>query len=104
MIGHDLFCLKCTGLSVLSKIPLANFIEYRMGWGMTLTFLPWGKRFQMHRKLIQGSFTKPNCVQYQDLQESETHQLVAGIMRKPDDWERQMRRSSKSHRQESQPP
>jgi hypothetical protein len=63
-----------------------------MGWGMTLTFLRWGPRFQMHRKLIQGSFTKPNCVQYQDLQESETHQLVSGIMKNPDDWERQMRR------------
>lgn len=59
---------------------------------MTLTFLRWGPRFQMHRKLIQGSFTKPNCVQYQDLQESETHVLVDGIMKNPNDWERQMRR------------
>ncbi|PVH80134.1 cytochrome P450 [Cadophora sp. DSE1049] len=63
-----------------------------MGWGMTLTFLRWGPRFQMHRKLIQGSFTKPNCVQYQELQESETHVLVDGIMKNPNDWERQMRR------------
>jgi len=63
-----------------------------MGWGMTLTFLRWGPRFQMHRKLIQGSFTKPNCLQYQDLQEHETHQLIGGIMKNPDDWERQMRR------------
>jgi len=61
-----------------------------MGWGMTLTFLRWGPRFQMHRKLIQGSFTKPNCLQYQELQEHETHQLIGGIMKNADDWERQM--------------
>jgi cytochrome P450 len=63
-----------------------------MGWGLTLTFLRWGPRFQMHRKVIQGSFTKPKCVQYQDLQERETHQLIGGIMKSPGDWELVMRR------------
>ncbi|TAQ89292.1 hypothetical protein B7494_g2367 [Chlorociboria aeruginascens] len=63
-----------------------------MGWGMTLTFLRWGPRFRMHRKLIQGSFTKSKCVTYQDLQKRETRQLLWGIMQAPDDWERLMRR------------
>ncbi|KAI9740606.1 MAG: hypothetical protein M1834_005187 [Cirrosporium novae-zelandiae] len=63
-----------------------------MGWSMTLTFLGWGPHFQMHRKLLQSTFTKSNCIPHRGFQEYETHQLVNGIFKNPEDWERLLRR------------
>ncbi|THH19556.1 hypothetical protein EW146_g1637 [Bondarzewia mesenterica] len=63
-----------------------------MGWSGTLTFLRWGPRFQMHRKLLQSSFTKPRCVQYQDLQITETRRLIKSIIADPGNWEVLLRR------------
>lgn len=63
-----------------------------MGWRNTLTFLRWGPRFQMHRKLIQSSFTKPRIVQYQDLQMTETYRIIKSIMSNPGNWELLLRR------------
>ncbi|KII95683.1 hypothetical protein PLICRDRAFT_48632 [Plicaturopsis crispa FD-325 SS-3] len=63
-----------------------------MGWSGTLTFLQWGPRFQMHRKLLQSAFSKPKIVPFRDLQTAEAHQLLKGIVAAPADWERLMRR------------
>jgi len=63
-----------------------------MGWSGTLTFLQWGKRFQMHRKLIQSSFTKPAIVKYREFQVAEAHKLMQGIMRDSGNWEESLRR------------
>ena len=63
-----------------------------MGWSGTLTFLRWGKRFQMHRRLIQSSFTKPAILKYREFQTNEAHRLVQGVMRDSGKWEDSLRR------------
>jgi cytochrome P450 len=63
-----------------------------MGWGMTLTFLRWGPKFRVHRKVLQKMFQKSSIAQYRPLQEKETRVLLEGIVKKPEDWERLLRR------------
>jgi cytochrome P450 len=63
-----------------------------MGWGMTLTFLRWGPKFRVHRKVLQKTFQKSSVVQYRPLQEKETRVLLEGIVKNPEDWERLLRR------------
>ena len=58
-----------------------------MGWGLTLTFLPWGARWKAHRALLQKAFTKSNIIQYQQLQEHEARQAVSSIVHNPAAWE-----------------
>ena len=65
---------------------------HSMGWGLTLTFLPWGSRWKAHRALVQKAFTKTNAIQYQQLQEQEARQAVCSIVHKPADWEQYLRR------------
>lgn len=67
-----------------------------MGWEHTLTFLRWGPRFHMHRRLVASSFTKQKIVQYQDLQTTEARRLAKGIMDEPGEWEEVLRRFSTS--------
>ncbi|KAF2792015.1 cytochrome P450 [Melanomma pulvis-pyrius CBS 109.77] len=63
-----------------------------MGWGMTLTFLRWGPKFRVHRKVLQKTFQKSSVIQYRPLQEKETRVLLEGIIKCPEDWERLLRR------------
>ncbi|EKJ73242.1 hypothetical protein FPSE_06507 [Fusarium pseudograminearum CS3096] len=63
-----------------------------MGWGKTLTFLPFGKSWQMHRKLLQTSFSNTNVRQWHNLQRTETHRTVKDIMARPGTWETSLRR------------
>ncbi|KAH7149967.1 cytochrome P450 [Dactylonectria estremocensis] len=63
-----------------------------MGWGMTLTFLPFGKRWQMHRKLLQTSFSNTNVRRWHNLQMTEARRTVRNILRRPDSWETSLRR------------
>ncbi|KFZ16483.1 hypothetical protein V501_02223 [Pseudogymnoascus sp. VKM F-4519 (FW-2642)] len=65
-----------------------------MGWGMTLTFLRSGPKFQLHRKIIQSNFTKSAIVQYRTLQEREARIAVHSIMQDPTNWEASTRRFS----------
>lgn len=58
-----------------------------MGWGMTLTFLRSGPKFQMHRKLIQSNFTETAITAYRPLQEREARTACAGIVNAPGNWE-----------------
>jgi hypothetical protein len=91
-IGRDLCCLRCSWFPSHRNFHVADTILCRMGWGLTLTFLPWGNRFKAHRALLQRGFTKSNVVQYQNLQEQEARQAVSSMARKPDEWETLLRR------------
>ncbi|KAJ4020616.1 hypothetical protein NW766_002105, partial [Fusarium irregulare] len=63
-----------------------------MGWGKTLTFLPFGKCWQMHRKFLQTSFSNTNVQQWHVLQRNEAHRTVKNIIETPDTWEKSLRR------------
>ncbi|KAH8879379.1 cytochrome P450 [Thozetella sp. PMI_491] len=63
-----------------------------MGWGLTLTFLPYGPRFKLHRSALQTGFTKTAIVNYRAIQEDEARQAVARILKKPDNWDFSLRR------------
>ncbi|KAF4975815.1 hypothetical protein FZEAL_7434 [Fusarium zealandicum] len=63
-----------------------------MGWGKTLTFLPFGKRWQMHRSMLQTSFSNTNVRQWHNLQITEARRTVRNMMRKPSAWEISLRR------------
>ncbi|KAK7397587.1 hypothetical protein QQX98_013046 [Neonectria punicea] len=63
-----------------------------MGWGKTLTFLPFGDRWQMHRKLLQTSFSNTNIRKWHELQVTEARRTVGNILRRPDGWETSLRR------------
>ncbi|KAH6965879.1 cytochrome P450 [Fusarium venenatum] len=63
-----------------------------MGWGKTLTFLPFGKSWQMHRKLLQTTFSNTNSRQFYNLQRDEAHRTVKAIMTRPGTWETSLRR------------
>ncbi|KAH7238285.1 cytochrome P450 [Fusarium tricinctum] len=63
-----------------------------MGWGKTVTFLPFGKRWQMHRKRLQTSFSNTNVRQWHGLQTAEARKTVENMIKKPDTWETSLRR------------
>ncbi|CAG7563984.1 unnamed protein product [Fusarium equiseti] len=63
-----------------------------MGWGKTVTFLPFGKCWQMHRKFLQTSFSNTNVRQWHELQRNEAHHTVKNIIEAPDTWEKSLRR------------
>ena len=63
-----------------------------MGWGMTLTFLPYGPRWQMHRKILQTTFSNTKVGQWHDLQVREARRTVQSMMANPHDWEISLRR------------
>nr|XP_036588383.1 cytochrome p450 monooxygenase [Colletotrichum truncatum]KAF6799756.1 cytochrome p450 monooxygenase [Colletotrichum truncatum] len=63
-----------------------------MGWGKTLTFLPFGPRWQMHRKLLQTTFSNTNVRQWYQLQETEARKSVLSIFQEPHNWEVSMKR------------
>lgn len=63
-----------------------------MGWGKTITFLPYGKRWQMHRKLLQTNFSNTNVRQWHNLQTREARKTVRNIIQKQDGWENSLRR------------
>ena len=67
-----------------------------MGWGLTLTFLPYGDRFKLHRSLLQTGFTKSAIVNYRPIQLDEARQAVFGIYKNPGDWENRLRRFASS--------
>lgn len=63
-----------------------------MGWGRTLTFLPFGPRWQMHRKLLQTTFSNTNVRQWHPLQVTEARKSIHSILHNPENWELSMRR------------
>ncbi|KAI1372317.1 cytochrome P450 [Hypoxylon crocopeplum] len=63
-----------------------------MGWGLTLTFLPYGPRFRLHRSVLQTGFTKTAISNYRPIQEDEARQAVARILKRPEAWDFSIRR------------
>ncbi|KAL2691695.1 hypothetical protein Neosp_002084 [[Neocosmospora] mangrovei] len=63
-----------------------------MGWGKTLTFLPYGRRWQMHRRLLQTSFSNTNVRRWHKLQITEARRTVRNMMGNPSSWETSLRR------------
>ncbi|UNI24025.1 hypothetical protein JDV02_009805 [Purpureocillium takamizusanense] len=64
-----------------------------MGWRKTLTFLPHGPDFRIHRRILQRSFQKGSIVQYQPLQCRETAIMLNGFLeRGPAGWDQALRR------------
>ncbi|KAI0433047.1 putative cytochrome P450 oxidoreductase [Xylaria sp. FL1042] len=65
-----------------------------MGWGITLTFLRWSRRFILHRKILQSSFTQAACKAYQKIQTEEARRATKAIIADPDSWEILLRQFS----------
>lgn len=65
-----------------------------MGWGITLTFLRWGKQFKLHRKLMQNSLTLSACKAYRPIQEQEARQAAKEILGDPHSWDVLLRKFS----------
>ncbi|OLN88226.1 O-methylsterigmatocystin oxidoreductase 1 [Colletotrichum chlorophyti] len=63
-----------------------------MGWGKTLTFLPFGPRWLMHRKLLQTTFSNSNVRQWHTLQVTEARKSVQSIIKDSENWEKSMKR------------
>lgn len=63
-----------------------------MGWGKTLTFLPFGERWHMHRKVLQTSFSNTNVRKWHKLQVTEARRTVGKILGRPEGWETSLRR------------
>ncbi|OTB02671.1 hypothetical protein M426DRAFT_61715 [Hypoxylon sp. CI-4A] len=63
-----------------------------MGWGLTLTFLPYGPRFRLHRSVLQTGFTKTAITGYRPIQEDEARHAVARILQRPEAWDFSLRR------------
>ena len=63
-----------------------------MGWRATLTFLRWGPKFKLHRRVLQRAFTPTSCISYQGIQERETRTLLKGLLANPGQWETSLRR------------
>ncbi|CAK7233253.1 hypothetical protein SCUCBS95973_008532 [Sporothrix curviconia] len=58
-----------------------------MGWGLTLTFLRWGRQFKLHRSLIQKTFTSSNVKVFRPIQLHEARKAVVDLLSHPDSWE-----------------
>ena len=74
-----------------------------MGWGLTLTFLPFGPTWQKHRKLMQTTFSHTNVRQWHDLQIRGVRTACHHIAQRPDDWEMILKRRVKPHISYSSP-
>lgn len=64
----------------------------RMGWARTLTFMPYGKLWQMHRKLLQTTLSNTNVRQWQGFQTQEARRSVSSIIQRPEAWDKSLRR------------
>ncbi|TFK36152.1 cytochrome P450 [Crucibulum laeve] len=63
-----------------------------MGWGDNVTFFPYGKRFQKHRKMLQEYFHQKKCEAYFPLQAQEAQRLLQNFMSNPNDFGNHIRK------------
>jgi cytochrome P450 len=63
-----------------------------MGWKKTLTFLPYGHCWQMHRKVLQSTLSNTNVRQWQAFQVQEARRSARCILGGPDNWKTSLRR------------
>lgn len=57
-----------------------------MGWGLTLTFLRWGPRWKLHRRLFQTTLTQSAIKTFRPMQTQEAHKAVRSLLASPKDW------------------
>ncbi|KAL2172494.1 hypothetical protein VTG60DRAFT_5248 [Thermothelomyces hinnuleus] len=65
-----------------------------MGWSPTLTWLRWGPKYQLHRRVLQPPFTKSKVGNYMAMQRREALSCCKGMVDDPEDWLRAVRRFS----------
>ncbi|KAF8991683.1 cytochrome P450 [Cyathus striatus] len=58
-----------------------------MGWIPSVVFLPYGKQFHKHRRLLQGELNKNICLSYYPIQETRTGELLTSLMHNPEQYE-----------------
>ncbi|KAK4173810.1 cytochrome P450 [Triangularia setosa] len=63
-----------------------------MGWSPTLTWLRWGPKYHLHRKVLQPPFTKSRVGQYQASQLREALICCKGMLDDPENWVTAVRR------------
>lgn len=59
---------------------------HRMGWSPTLTWLRWGPKYHLHRKVLQPPFAKSKVGQYQDYQLREALICCKSMLDDPENW------------------
>ncbi|KAK8099334.1 uncharacterized protein PG998_012575 [Apiospora kogelbergensis] len=57
-----------------------------MGWGRTLTFLKWGDKFKLHRKMFQSTFSRSNIGIFCPMQLQESRKAVRSLIKDPGSW------------------
>jgi len=65
-----------------------------MGWAPTLTWLRWGPKYQLHRRVLQPPFSKSKVGQYTAMQRKEALVCCKGMMDDPANWLSAVRRCS----------
>ncbi|KAK3297434.1 cytochrome P450 [Chaetomium fimeti] len=65
-----------------------------MGWSPTLTWLRWGPKYHLHRKVLQPPFTKSRVGQYTAHQRKEAFICCKNLIDNPNDWLSSVRRFS----------
>lgn len=63
-----------------------------MGWSPTLTWLRWGPKYHLHRRILQPPFTKSKAGQYSALQRREALVCCKGMIENSDNWVNSVRR------------
>ncbi|TFK33320.1 cytochrome P450 [Crucibulum laeve] len=78
----DLLDKRSANYSDRSKLPLFDI----MGWNAALGFLPYGKKFQKHRRLYQQYFSRDKCNGYQSVQSKQARLLVKNLAKNPEKY------------------
>ncbi|KAK0204101.1 cytochrome P450 [Desarmillaria ectypa] len=77
--------LEKRGLNYSSR---PNFITMDiMGWGQTLAFLPYGKRFLRHRKMVSQPLGREEIKLYQPIQIQAVQVLLKALLARPTGYE-----------------
>ncbi|KAK4185184.1 cytochrome P450 1A2 [Podospora australis] len=72
-----------------------RFIMFEeMGWSPTLTWLRWGPKCHLHRKVLQPPFSKSRVKQYAANQRREALICCQGMLDDPENWINSVRRFS----------
>jgi len=59
-------------------------IVNRMGWEKCVAFMPYGKEFRQHRRMLNEYFNQEKCVGYRVHQAAEAKKLVRNIINTPE--------------------
>ncbi|KAK3325975.1 putative O-methylsterigmatocystin oxidoreductase [Apodospora peruviana] len=65
-----------------------------MGWSPTLTWLRWGSKCQLHRRVLQPPFTRSKVTQFEGKQRKEALIFCKAMIDRPENWVNAVRRFS----------